>query len=371
VRSVRASTERRRLLVIADQGVSSLSNVVVVIIVARSVSATEFGAFAVALIVYQFCLGLCRATVGDPLLSQHSHESAAQRAHLVPRMVGSVLTVGLALAAVVLTIGVLLSGPAGTALVALAFVLPFVLLQDLGRYVFIIDRPSAALAIDVAWLAAVAVALPLAPAGAGVGWYVIMWGFAGGVGALLASVIEHPSPRTIRPIAWLVDERGTVSRYIGEWISLQLAGNLTMLVVGPIAGLAALGAIQAVQVLYGPLNTLHAGIYLAVVPEGARIRDNPSRLQRLMVAATGLIVGAAAVWMVACVVMPGSVGRALFGASWARGSDLVVPMGLAMIVSSTATGGFAGIRSLGDPRASLRARLATMPGEFAAPVAAW
>ena len=56
----------------ADQGVSSLSNIVVAVIVARSVSAAEFGAFGVAMVVYQLGLGLTRAavtlnrTLGDP-----------------------------------------------------------------------------------------------------------------------------------------------------------------------------------------------------------------------------------------------------------------------------------------------------------------
>ncbi len=352
----------------ADQGVSSLSNIVVAIIVARSVSATEFGAFGVAMVVYQLSLGLTRAAVTDPLLSQHSHESRDQRARHVPRMVGSVLTLALGLSVAVLAVGVLLNGPAGQALVALGWVLPLVLVQDLGRYIFVIDRPQSALVIDIAWLAGIAVALPLAPADAGVGWYVAAWGLSGGVGGLIAASIERPSPRRIRPVAWLAAEREASSRYVGEWMSSQLAGNLTTLAVGPIAGLPALGAVRAAQVLYGPLNTLHAGIYLAIVPDGARVREDRGRLRRLMLASTSLIVGAAVLWMVACVVMPDSLGESLFGASWAQGRDLVVPMGLAMIVSSAATGGFAGIRALGDPRASLRARLATMPGELAAPV---
>jgi O-antigen/teichoic acid export membrane protein len=352
----------------ADQGVSSLSNIVVAVIVARSVSAAEFGAFGVAMVVYQLGLGLTRAAVTDPLLSQHSHEPRDARARHVPRMVGSVLTLALALSVVVFAVGLVLNGPAGQALVALAWVLPLALVQDLGRYIFVIDRPQSALVIDSAWLVGIAVAMPLAPADAGVGWFVAAWGLSAGVGGLIAAFIERPSPRSIRPIAWLADEREASSRYVGEWMSSQLAGNLTTLAVGPIAGLPALGAVRAVQVLYGPLNTLHAGIYLAVVPDGARIRNDRARLRRLMVASTALIVAAAAVWMIVCVLMPDSFGESLFGASWARGSDLVVPMGLAMIVSSAATGGFAGIRALGDPTASLRARLATMPGELAAPV---
>ena len=165
-----------------DQGVSGLSNVVVSVFVARSLSESEFGAFSVAAIVAMLTMGVSRALIGEPLLSRFSAVAAEVRARLVPDMLGAALVVSVVVAAVVAVVGAVLGGQAGTALLALALVLPLIVVQDTWRYAFIVDRPAAALGVDVVWLAGVCVALPLAPGGAEAAWYVVAWGLAGGRG---------------------------------------------------------------------------------------------------------------------------------------------------------------------------------------------
>ncbi|HET6663983.1 MAG TPA: hypothetical protein VFG94_06980, partial [Acidimicrobiales bacterium] len=127
-------------------------------------------------------------------------------------------------------------------------------------------------------------------------------------------------------------------------------------------------AVRAAQVVYGPLNTVHQGIYLALVPEGARTAG-PAQLRRLMVGASVVIVAVAALWMGLAWLMPDAWGRALFGDTWAEASDLLVLMGLASVAGSAATGGFAGVRALGAARESLRARLHTLGPQFVFPLA--
>ena len=85
-----------------DQGVSGLSNVIVAILVARSVSADGFGAFAVATLAYMLALGTTRALVGEPLLSRFSSAEVEVRRRLIPDLVGATLV--LALFAVVVVI---------------------------------------------------------------------------------------------------------------------------------------------------------------------------------------------------------------------------------------------------------------------------
>jgi O-antigen/teichoic acid export membrane protein len=362
-------TSRRRVLVMADQGASSLSNIVVGILAARALSAEAFGAFGVAWLAYYVAIGACRALVGEPLLSRYSHEPGDRRAQRLSPLLGATVTVAVVAAGVAATASVLLDGASSAALLAFAAVVPIVLLQDAWRYVYVIDRASMALAIDATWLVTVCVVLSLAPPGAGAAWFVLAWGLSALPAVLLAAAVDRRSLAwRWRPLSWLVQERDTASRYFGEYLSAQAGQQATLAAVGGIAGLAALGAVRSAQILYGPLNTVHMGIYLAVVPDGVRTRSDPRRLRRLAVRATLLVVGAAVAWMFVAVVLPDSVGRWLFGATWAEGQDLVVPMGLAMIAGSAATGGFAGVRSLGDGRASLRARLTSLPGEFLLPL---
>jgi O-antigen/teichoic acid export membrane protein len=362
-------TSRRRVLVMADQGASSLSNIVVGILAARALSAEAFGAFGVAWLAYYVAIGACRALVGEPLLSRYSHEPGERRAQRLSLLLGATVTVAVVAAVAAATASVLLDGASSAALLAFAAVVPVVLLQDAWRYVYVIDRAGMALAIDAAWLATVCIVLSLAPPGASAAWFVLAWGLSAAPAVLLAAAVDRQSLTwRWRPLSWLADERDTASRFFGEYVSAQAGQQATLAAVGGIAGLAALGAVRSAQILYGPLNTLHMGVYLAVVPDGVRTRSDPRRLRRLAVRATALVVAAAIAWTLVALAVPDSLGRWLFGATWAEGQDLVVPMGLAMIAGSAATGGFAGVRSLGDGRASLRARLTSLPGEFLLPV---
>lgn len=356
----------------ADQGAASLSNIVVGIIVARALPAEGFGAFGLAWVAYLLAVGASRALIGEPLLSLYSQETSEERSRRVPDLVGATLTLSVGLAAVVGVVGVALAGPAGAALASLCFVLPLVLLEDTWRYVFVIERPGVALAMDVVWLVAVSVVVVQAPAGAGAAWFVVAWGASAAPALVLAAVVGRMSVRSIRPLRWLTDERVTGGRFFGEFLSAQAAGQMTLAALGGIAGMSALAGVRAVQILFGPLNTVHAGIYLAVVPDGVRARHDQPRLRRLLYSATALIVVLAVLWLIVCLVMPDSVGEKLFSATWFEGAGLVLPMGLATIAGSCATGGFAGVRSMGDAPASMRARLASLPGEAAFPLAgAW
>lgn len=352
-----------------DQGASSLSNIVVGIFAARALSAEEFGAFSAAWIAYLVAIGACRALVGEPLLSLYSHEGAERRTRRVPSLLGATVTVSVVVAGVSAVVGIALDGSVSTALLAFAAIVPLVLLEDTWRFVYIVDRAGVALALDVVWLVAVCVVLPSAPEDVTAAWFVVAWGL-GAFPALLAAALADLRSFTWRwpLLTWLRQERATSSRFFGEFLSVQLGQQATMGAVGSISGMAALGAVRASQILYGPLNTVHRGIYMAVVPDGARTRDDPPRLRRLATRATLLIVAAAVGWMAIALAIPDSIGVQLFGDTWAEGQDLIVPMGLAMIAGSAATGGFAGVRSLGDARASLRARLTSLPGEFVLPL---
>ena len=352
----------------ADQGVSSLSNVVVSIFVARSLSSDGFGAFSLATVVYLLAQGTARALIGEPLLSRFSPADAETRRQLVPDLLGATLAISLLGATVVVVVGLAVGGAAGSALLALALVLPLVLLQDSWRYVFIVDRAGSALAVDLVWLVAVSGVLLAAPADADPAWFVIAWGATAGLGAAAGLVLGRGSLGRPRPVAWLLEQRDMGLRFLGEFATGQAVGQLVLVAVGAIAGLTPLGAVRAAQVVYGPLNTVHQGIYLALVPEGARTADE-SHLRRLMVKASVGLVTVATAWMLVVLMVPDRWGTALFSATWNEAGDLMLPMGLAMIAGSAATGGFAGVRALGAARESLQARLRSVGPQLALPLA--
>jgi hypothetical protein len=358
---------RRRLLVMADQGASSLSNVVVAIIAARSLSADGFGAFAVATVGYLVATGFGRAFVGDTFLSAYSAAEREVRDAVVPDLVGAALVLACVAGVVVGVAGLVVGGLAGSALVSLAFVMPVLLMQDAWRYVFIIDQPARAVAVDVAWLLGVVALLPLAPDDVGPGWFVAAWGLAGGLGALTGLALAARTLARPRPLRWLATHRAMGWRFFSEMVTGQAVSQLVLVGVGAIAGLSTLGGVRAAQVFYGPLNTVHQGVYLALVPEGART-ESPWQLRRLMARASLVVVAVAAVWTVVGLVLPDSVGLALFRDTWEEAGGLMLPVGLAVVAGSITTGGFAGVRSLGDATASLRARLQTVVPQLVLPL---
>jgi hypothetical protein len=119
---------RRRVLTMSDQAVSSLSNILAAVLVARAFDSPEpFGAFGLAIVVYQLVLGVNRALVGEPLLSLYSHRDAAERDRVVPDLHGTSLGIALVASAGLAAISAALGGMAVSALLALAWVLPLLL----------------------------------------------------------------------------------------------------------------------------------------------------------------------------------------------------------------------------------------------------
>jgi hypothetical protein len=345
----------------ADQALSSLSNVLVSIFVARSLPPEGFGAFGVAVAAYLLTLGTTRALIGEPLLSQHSEATPAERRQLVPHMIGGSVIAGLVAAVVVAAGGLIVRGASGSALTALAIVIPLMLVQDCWRYAFIVDRPGAAVAVDLAWLVGVCAAMPLAPADAGPSWFVVAWGLTAGLGAVVGLVASGDARIVPRPGRWFADHREMGARFMGEFVTGQAVTQFVLVGLGAIAGLSVFGAVRAAQVFFGPINTVHAGAYLALVPEGAQAIAQPERLRRLMIRASVGLAAIALSWMCVGLALPDRWGAELFGPTWADATDLILPIGLTMVAGSLITGGFAGVRSLGAASDSLQARLRTVP----------
>jgi O-antigen/teichoic acid export membrane protein len=353
----------RRSLVMADQAVSSGSNFVVTALVAGLVSESDFGAFSVALIAFQLGLGGVRAVVGEPYLSTHSVDDVAIRRAASADLLRAAVAVSAAASLVMVVAAVAIGGPVFGPLVATACAFPFLGAQDSLRHVAVVDRPRLALASDVTWLVLVVALLLVAPSGASTTWFVAAWG-ASGVLALAVALATMGVPLAGgNARRWLREHREMAGAFLAEVASARTLSYVVILLLGPIAGIEAIGAVRAAQTFYGPLNTLFSGIYLVLVPDGARQRDEPRLLVRFMVLASLVVTVAATAWTTVGLLLPDRVGEAVFGETWSGAERVMFPMGLAVLAGSVATGAFAGLRSLGNARASLRARLWSLPPE--------
>jgi hypothetical protein len=350
------------MLTLSDQGASSLSNILVFVLVARSFDSGEVvGAFSAAMIAYQIVVGLTRALGGQTFLSLYSHLSPDARRHVVPDLLAMTLLMALLSTGALGVISLITGGMLGSAFLSLALIMPALLLQDTWRYALVVDRPGATLLLDLLWLAAVVLAFALVPDNADLSWFITIWGLGAMGGAFLGFLLARIDRLGMNPLRWVTDHREVGIRYAGEFATTQGTNNVVTSSLGFVADLSTLGTVRASQVYYGPLNTLLGGFYLAVVPEGAQLRHSPVRMRQLLLKVTMGLTAVAGVWMFVGLVLPASWGRAALGETWTDAHQLIIPMGLAMVASGVMSGARFGLRSLADARRSLRVKVMTTP----------
>ena len=342
---------------IADQAVSSLTNFAVVIVVARSLQPREFGIFSLAYVTYSFVLNVSRGLATDPLVVRFSGVAAASWRDAVSKAAGTAITVGLVVGAGCALVGIGLGGALGSALLALAVVLPGLLLQDAWRYAFFAaGQGRNAFLNDLTWGLALIPLVALATRQHGVTWFLIAWGGAGCIAGLVGVLQSGILPRLFGTRAWLAQQSALGPRYLVENLSMSAVTQLRIVSVGAFAGLAAVGSVRGAEVLLGPWLAVVNGLSMVAVPEAARALRRSGRA--LVTFCTGLAivqaVGVAAWGLALMTLLPDSWGDRVLGSLWDPASALVLPTTLAFVGISFLNGAQAGQRALAAARRSMR-----------------
>ncbi|MGH3762014.1 hypothetical protein [Actinophytocola sp.] len=352
---------------LADQGVSSMTNFLVGVYVARSLGVEAFGIFSLAWVTYGVVLNLSRGLGTDPLVVRFSGVAVDRWRVATSRSGGTAISVGLAFGVLSIGVGAAVGDTFGRAFIALGIVTPALLLQDSWRFAFFANgQGRKAVFVDLVWAASMVPLLMLAADHGSVAGFVIAWGgaalFAGAAGWLLSGI----RPRVNQTREWLIAHRDLGTRYLMENVSNSGAGQLRMYAVGGIVGLAGVGAIRGAELLTGPFMALLMGLNLVAVPEAARVlRRAPHRLRRFCLLLGGVQALAALSWGIALlIVLPDSAGEFLLAEVWDPARELVLPITLALSASGLIAGAAAGLRALGAARRSLRVQLYSSAGYF-------
>ncbi len=305
---------------LTDQALSSLSNLVLSFLVAGAVDEEAFGAFTVSFTVYSMAVLISRSLSTAPLAMRFAAVEAAPFRVAAGMSSGTAAAVGLGMGLVVLVPGLALGGDVGVALLAMAFLLPGLLVQDAWRMAFFAQgQPQWAAALDGAWtvLQIGGVAALLAVGTDSAVPFVIAWGSAGAAAAGLGVYRGGTVPRIASTWSWLRAHWDITGYLVAESLLLQGAYQGALLLVGAFGGLADAGALRGAQVLIGPVSLLAASMMAFGVPEIARRPWLASR-QRLMIAAGagGVLALAGLAWGVVALLLPDRVGVALLGDSW-------------------------------------------------------
>lgn len=349
---------------IADQGMSTLTNFLLSIFVARTLGAAQFGAFSLAYVTYGFANNASRGLSIEPLLIRFSGTDLPTWRRATAGSTGTALLVGMACGACAIGAGLLVGGTTGLAFLALGLALPGLMLQDSWRYAFFaLGRGHHAFINDAIWAAVQIPLLVFLKVGghSNVFWLVLAWGGAAAVGAVIGMFQARVVPNLSGAIKWLIQHRDLGPRYLVENTGSSAADSLRSYSASSILSLSAVGYIQAANVLLGPFKIIFFGLGMITIPEAARLlRNSPRRLPTFCAAVSVGLTFLVLLWgAVLFVALPHGLGHLILGAIWRPAYPLVLPTMLAMTALCATTGATIGMHALGSARRSLRSSLLT------------
>jgi hypothetical protein len=346
---------------LADQLLSSATNFLLALLVARTVGARDLGAFSVAYTTFTFSLGAVRAIAGELLVVRHSAVSADDWRGGVKRAAGTALIAGTVVGIGCLVAAGWVGEPFQTVLAILGISLPLLLLQDVWRFAFFArGHGRAAFLNDLVWgvvTFAMFAGLRYADVSS-VAWLTFGWAAAGSIAAIVGVFQLKVLPSGPRAaVMWLRGHRDIAPRFFAEFAVGTGVSSLTLFAIGGIAGLGELGRLRAGEIAFGPLNVLFAGAGLVATAEGVRLlHESPTRLVHgcrwLSVALTTGVLA----WGTVLLIGPDAIGEAVLRTNWQAAQPLLLPLLVALAGYAFSFGALVGLRSLAAAKRSLRAR---------------
>jgi O-antigen/teichoic acid export membrane protein len=356
-----------RIESVLDQGLSSLSNLLLAVLVARYATVREFGLFALATGMYWLFLGVGRSLVGEPRLVVRDD---------VTRCSGAVdmyasACVAVIASAVFLSLSVV-SGVPLFALMALA-VFPL-LMQDSLRYVFFAQAaPRGALLLDAVWLVAQALTIPVM-----LFWldpsipeyWVGFWALGSCISLLVGVVWQRPGwfPRGLR-MRTRLSRRSSVA-FLSDYVVMAGAQQLLLLLLPAVTSIGGVAALKTAQVVNGPLTVLINAATVVLLPSFARYReaDNFPEAVRLGCRTSAILSACGGVYVVATALVLPRWGDALLGEQWQNSRSIVPLICMQMALMGLSHGAVLLLRGFSCGGPLVLARLAVTPVNIGAPL---
>ena len=345
----------------ADQLLSSATNFLLALLVARTVGPVELGAFSAAYATFTLSLGAIRAIAGDLVVVRYSAVSASEWRKGVKGSAETALMAGIVFGTGCLIAAASVGDPFRTVLTIVGVSLPFLLVQDVCRFAFFArGQGSAAFLNDFVWAVMMLAAFVLLRYSevSSVAWFTFGWASAGCLAAVVGMFQLKVLPRSpIAAIRWLRHHRDIAPRFFGEFIVGSGISQLAVFAIAGIAGLGELGRLRAGEIALGPLSVFFAGASLAATPEFVRLlRDSPSRLVHGCRWLSLFMSAGVLAWGAVLLLVPRSIGESVLLDNWEPARALLPPLLIALIGWGASFGAWIGLRSLAAARRSLRAK---------------
>ncbi|MCT9082411.1 MATE family efflux transporter [Streptomyces fulvoviolaceus] len=364
---------------VLDQAVSALTNIAVLVLVARHSEADTFALFATAYVVFSVLLGGFGAYVGQELvlhrgeaepLGRRVAEPLGQRVAQPPgrrevqplrqacRSAVAFTAGASAVLGALLAGGAFLTTADAAVFAALGLVLPLTLTQDTLRYCFsVLRKPQLALFADLLRLAAALPALLLQPDGASAARTTLVWGLSAAPALLLALALLRPLVTGERADVKRYFVRGHLGRrFLVEFGVGNATSQLAVLALGLFATPLAVGALRGATTLFGPLNVA----FNAATGFGPPLLNRHPAPRRAALLAGGALAAVAAGWGAVLYTLPTSWGRQLLGDTWESAAKVLPATGAQYAAMAFGVCGLLALRVLA-PRATMPVQLAFSP----------
>lgn len=354
----RSGSARRTAWVVVDQALASASNFGVTVIVARESSANDFGRFALAMAFLTLATGVVRGAITQPLTIRFATEEPARQGGAA---LGGTLAISLPVSASLLFAAVV--SPSSSVLCAFAFAVPFVLLQDTVRFVWIAQgAPERAALNDLVWCIAQVflIAWALTVGDATSASITVAWALAAVVACAAGFAQLHAMPSLRAGAEFVREHLDLGGRLACEFLLQAGTTQVILFVVAAQVGAEGVGAIRGSQTLFGVYFTLFMGVVSAATTESARaLKLRPHRLTRELTVLGAGLAGAALAWGSIVLAVPDHIGRSILGDTWEAARELTPPMAVGMVALGLSSGAFIGLRVLEDARGAMRVRVAS------------
>jgi O-antigen/teichoic acid export membrane protein len=346
---------------VADQGLSSLTNFTLTVLVARSVGTTEFGYFAIVLTIYLTGLGLSRAALTSPLSIRFSTRPKQEWHDAVRSATGSVLILAALMGIACVGAASFLEGPLRGALVTLGICFPALLLQDSWRFAFFANGQKVhAFVNDLVWAVALLVLVIAVSMSTfeGVAWFIAAWGGSAAIAGLFGAYQARLIPKPTAALSWWKSHRDLSDWFVYEFLTVRGSVQVATFAIAGILGVQAVGALRAGSVLFGATNIFVMGFGLVAIPEGVKLLGTSvAEFRRSMLSLSGIVAAIALAWGGVLMMLPDSIGTELLGESWPAASQLFLPIALGIAFGSAWVGFTSGLRALAAAKTIFRARL--------------
>ena len=360
----RSATRSRAFWVIADQAVSSLANAGLTIVLARTVSPTDYGAFALAFTIYSLVLSISQSVTGEVVVIRYSGHRRSEHVRAGSAAAGGAVLVGLTCALVAVAVALTSADPLRDVLLTVGVLLPAFVLQDCWRTVFISrGTPVQAFLNDTSWIAlqAVGIGTLLLLDVETVLPFVAVWGGAAVLSALLG-VLQNGSAPTLRTARWwFTGHREVSTPSLANSLATMGTTQIAFVLIAALGAVEDVGALRAAQTLLGPLNIIGFAASAFAVPEIVRRRLSPGGLVRAAAGISVLLVVVDVCWGAVLLLLPDRVGAFLLGETWESARSVLPGLVLFACCLSAAVGAGAVMRALNRSNLLLRASIVLGP----------